>query len=519
MPRPTMILLAPVALSLVILLTGCSLFQSSEESSDEPQDQPDSGLLLTTTPVPTTSPMPELAPTQVSVPTSATVEIRAEATVADLPTATPLPTPTSSRTSAPTPTLTPTPAPASAETFITDGPTIVSSPSLDSDDDGIEDTYVLGDIITIRIGVSEQSCGHGTAILRFQTGDGPSEDSEADFGGCGSDAVYFEYTVTLGDLDGDGLSIPANSTSLTTYEGIIQDTVHPAVLPNPDHRVNASPADTDPPRILGSPNIVNVPLGENALRVGDQMLIRVRFGEQVIVDTGGRLPTVVLDIAGGIRKAQYIGKGEDPTILIFEYMVQARDRDYIGVLCVPAPVTGDGAGITVPPGSSITDNAGNRADLSWADTSCHFGLYLNEVPASPTSDLTEWTLVSISAGTLHTCGVRRNGSVICWGSNEDEFGNVFGQATPPEGEFDSISTGLLHTCGVKRDDSVACWGWGEDGQAAPPEEEFDSVSAGLLHTCGVKRDGSVAWGWNKDGQATPPAGKFTSVQVRNTPAE
>ena len=38
MPRPTMILLVTVALSLAILLTGCSLFQSSGESSDEPQD-------------------------------------------------------------------------------------------------------------------------------------------------------------------------------------------------------------------------------------------------------------------------------------------------------------------------------------------------------------------------------------------------------------------------------------------------------------------------------------------------
>ena len=203
---------------------------------------------------------------------------------------------------------------------------------------------------------------------------------------------------------------------------------------------------------------------------------------------------------GGARKAKYVGMGEDPALLIFGYIVQAEDRDYIGILCVPAPVSGDRTGITVPHGSSITDNAGNHADLSWEDTSCQIGFYLNEVPVSST------TLVSISAGALHTCGVKRNGSAICWGSNEDEFGNVFDQATPPDGEFASVSAGLLHTCGVKRDGSVTCWGWNDDGQATPPVGEFASVSVGLLHTCGVEKDSSVTcWGWNDDGRATPPS--------------
>ena len=76
---------------------------------------------------------------------------------------------------------------------------------------------------------------------------------------------------------------------------------------------------------------------------------------------------------------------------------------------------------------------------------------------------------SVSAGALHTCGVKRDGSVACWGSNEDLEGNVVGQATPPAGEFASISAGALHTCGVKRDGSVACWGLNEDGQSTPPD--------------------------------------------------
>ena len=118
---------------------------------------------------------------------------------------------------------------------------------------------------------------------------------------------------------------------------------------------------------------------------------------------------------------------------------------------------------------------------------------------------------SVSAGGLHTCGVKRDGSVACWGWNE------YGQATPPAGEFASVSAGGLHTCGVKRDGSIACWGRNRYGQATPPAGEFASVSAGWDHTCGVKRDGSVAcWGRNRFGRATPPAGEFASVSAGNS---
>lgn len=75
---------------------------------------------------------------------------------------------------------------------------------------------------------------------------------------------------------------------------------------------------------------------------------------------------------------------------------------------------------------------------------------------------------SVSAGALYTCGVKEDGSVSCWGSNEDLEGNVIGQATPPIGEFTSISAGALHTCGVKRDGTIACWGLDQFGQSTPP---------------------------------------------------
>ena len=75
---------------------------------------------------------------------------------------------------------------------------------------------------------------------------------------------------------------------------------------------------------------------------------------------------------------------------------------------------------------------------------------------------------SVSAGGTHSCGVRRDGSVECWGSNEDGYGNFVGQATPPSREFSSVSAGGGHSCGVERDGSVACWGAQTRGPTALP---------------------------------------------------
>ena len=107
----------------------------------------------------------------------------------------------------------------------------------------------------------------------------------------------------------------------------------------------------------------------------------------------------------------------------------------------------------------------------------------------------------------HTCGVKTNGSVVCWGNN------IAGQAKPPSGTFASISAGSMHTCGIKTDRSLICWGYYPFG-AAPPSGAFASVSAGGNHACGVKTNGSViCWGGDWVVEATPPSGTFASVSA------
>src|SRR6266566_2174709 len=58
------------------------------------------------------------------------------------------------------------------------------------------------------------------------------------------------------------------------------------------------------------------------------------------------------------------------------------------------------------------------------------------------------TVAQVSAGHSHTCALRTDNTVVCWGSDN------FGQATPPAGAFTQVSAGGRHTCGVKTDGTV-----------------------------------------------------------------
>ena len=129
----------------------------------------------------------------------------------------------------------------------------------------------------------------------------------------------------------------------------------------------------------------------------------------------------------------------------------------------------------------------------------------SEGNASPIS-VTEGAsrVVALSAGHYHTCGLRADGSAICWGTDASA------QSTPtsPNGPYLSLSAGGAHTCGLRADGSAACWGSDTIGQSSPPGQNgpFLSLSLGNTHTCALRTDGSAAcWGRNTDGQRTPPS--------------
>ena len=80
-------------------------------------------------------------------------------------------------------------------------------------------------------------------------------------------------------------------------------------------------------------------------------------------------------------------------------------------------------------------------------------------------------LAALSSSTDHSCGIKRNGVLVCWGDNEDGgLGNGSRQpsftARPVAGalSFRIVAAGGSNSCGIAVDSTAYCWGEGAMGQ-------------------------------------------------------
>jgi alpha-tubulin suppressor-like RCC1 family protein len=129
--------------------------------------------------------------------------------------------------------------------------------------------------------------------------------------------------------------------------------------------------------------------------------------------------------------------------------------------------------------------------------------------------------VAVSAGGEHSCALRSDGTLLCWGANNkgqlaDGLGDEQGEPVEVDGTFVSVSAGRAHTCAITHGGALYCWGDDSDGQIGDgrantaakmtpvrvgAHDGWRSVSAGPSHTCGVHNDGSLwCWGRNSDGE-------------------
>jgi alpha-tubulin suppressor-like RCC1 family protein len=155
-------------------------------------------------------------------------------------------------------------------------------------------------------------------------------------------------------------------------------------------------------------------------------------------------------------------------------------------------------------------------------------------PTLVTGGISDW--VAVSAGDLHTCAVRKNGQVYCWGYNaygQLGDGTTSNRAIPTlvSGGFTDwieVSSGGFHTCARRINGQLYCWGYNNYGQlgngtltnqtvpalVAGGFTDWVTVTTGLYHACAVRSSGALyCWGYNFFGQLG-----IGSTTNQNTPS-
>ena len=135
------------------------------------------------------------------------------------------------------------------------------------------------------------------------------------------------------------------------------------------------------------------------------------------------------------------------------------------------------------------------------------------------------TLVQVAVGPTSICGLKADGTAICWGQNAaGQLGNgTVAASTNPVAvagglKFSSLAAGDAGFCGITTDDNLICWGSNAKGQvgdgtgansptpkAIGPTGLWTSVvSGGNPNFCGTQRDGSL-WCWGAGNSAMFPS--------------
>lgn len=154
--------------------------------------------------------------------------------------------------------------------------------------------------------------------------------------------------------------------------------------------------------------------------------------------------------------------------------------------------------------------------------------------------------IQVATGTQHSCALIVTGSVKCWGAaSRGQIGRgttsdswtaidvVLAPGGPVLGDITQIAAGSNHTCGLRNDGTVACWGANGSGRlgdgtttdrpspvdvlvapAGPSLSGVTAIAAGSDHTCALMADTTVrCWGAGGSGQLGDGLGAASTSPV------
>ena len=181
------------------------------------------------------------------------------------------------------------------------------------------------------------------------------------------------------------------------------------------------------------------------------------------------------------------------------------------------PLGGVPAGLE---GGSSVGSTGSGGDAGVADLLPEGTHRASREPAPPEqlpAEESPAVFVPVDVGWEHTCALRTDGSVACWGNSHNGQAGVLpgpvdyrdepaGPVFPaPTGALAAVSAGGEHTCGVRTDGTIACWGSSYWRQAETPGGRFSAIAAGGWHTCALRTDNTITC-WGTPGFVRAPNG-------------
>ncbi len=177
-----------------------------------------------------------------------------------------------------------------------------------------------------------------------------------------------------------------------------------------------------------------------------------------------------------------------------------------------AVVAADGASFALKQDGSLWSwGANDHGQLGLGD-------FIDRPSPTRVGTRTDWTM--IASRFTHACGLAGDGELWCWGNNYEgqlgqNDGNNLGDLPLPTqvpGSWVATGAGDGHSCGIRSDGTLWCWGRNTEAELAQPEgapiqirrpvqtgsdSDWEAISTGQSSNCGLRGGGTLyCWGGN-----------------------